>query len=72
MREYNRSIFRILIKGGRALILINVILKSYFMKKAEYADKNLIIEILATSFDTNASVNYIINRIKTEKKEYKR
>jgi ribosomal protein S18 acetylase RimI-like enzyme len=39
------------------------------MKKAEYVDKNLIIEILSTSFDTNASVNYIIKQDnKREKK----
>lgn len=39
-----------------------------FMKKAEYTDKALIVDILTKSFETNQSVNYIVkqdeNRIK--------
>ncbi len=38
------------------------------MKKAAYADKNLIIDILAKSFDANTSVNYIIKQDKKRKK----
>lgn len=38
------------------------------MKKAAYADKNLVIDILAKSFDTNASVNYIIKQDKNREK----
>lgn len=32
------------------------------MKKADYNDKNLVVDILAESFDTNQSVNYIIKQ----------
>lgn len=32
------------------------------MKRAAYSDKNMIIEILSKSFDTNQSVNYIVKR----------
>lgn len=32
------------------------------MKKADYNDKNLVVYILAESFDTNQSVNYIIKQ----------
>ena len=32
------------------------------MKKASYGEKNLIIDILTQSFDTNQSVNYIVNQ----------
>lgn len=39
------------------------------MKKASYNDKNLIVDILTKSFDTNQSVNYII---KQDKKRIKR
>lgn len=38
------------------------------MKKANYTHKNLVIEILASSFDTNASVNYIIKQDKHREK----
>ncbi|MES2329807.1 MAG: GNAT family N-acetyltransferase [Bacteroidota bacterium] len=38
------------------------------MKKAAYADKNLIIDILAKSFDANTSVNYIIKQDKKREK----
>ncbi len=34
------------------------------MKKASYGEKNLIIDILTQSFDTNQSVNYIVNQDK--------
>lgn len=34
------------------------------MKKADYKDKNLVVDILAKSFDTNQSVNYIIKQDK--------
>jgi len=39
------------------------------MKKASYEEKNLIIEILTQSFETNKSVNYIVNQ---DKKRYRR
>lgn len=32
------------------------------MKKAEYNDKNAVVEILTKSFDTNQSVNYIVKQ----------
>ena len=32
------------------------------MKKANYADKSLVVDILAKSFDSNLSVNYIIQQ----------
>ena len=32
------------------------------MKKAEYKDKDLIVEILSKSFETNQSVNYIVKQ----------
>jgi hypothetical protein len=32
------------------------------MIKAEYADKSLVVDILAKSFDTNQSVNYIVKQ----------
>lgn len=32
------------------------------MKKATYRDKDLIVDILAKSFDTNQSVNYIVKQ----------
>jgi ribosomal protein S18 acetylase RimI-like enzyme len=32
------------------------------MKKAEYKDKNLVVDILTKSFDTNQSVNYIVKQ----------
>lgn len=32
------------------------------MKKASYGEKNLIVEILTKSFETNQSVNYIVNQ----------
>lgn len=32
------------------------------MKKAEYKDKDLIVDILANSFETNQSVNYIVKQ----------
>ncbi len=32
------------------------------MRKAEYSDKNLVIDILAKSFDNNQSVNYIVKQ----------
>ncbi len=35
------------------------------MKKADYNDKNLVIDILTKSFDTNQSVNYIIKQDKS-------
>ena len=34
------------------------------MKKADYKDKNLIVDILTRSFDTNQSVNYIVKQDK--------
>jgi len=39
------------------------------MKKADYQDKNLVVDILTKSFDTNQSVNYIV---KQDKKRIKR
>jgi len=39
------------------------------MRKAEYSDKNLIVDILTDSFETNQSVNYIV---KQDKKRLKR
>jgi len=32
------------------------------MKKAEYNDKDLIVDILTKSFETNQSVNYIVKQ----------
>lgn len=32
------------------------------MQKAEYNDKDLIVDILTKSFDTNQSVNYIVKQ----------
>ena len=32
------------------------------MKKAEYSDKNLVVDILSKSFDGNQSVNYIVKQ----------
>ncbi|TQM51760.1 acetyltransferase (GNAT) family protein [Arcticibacter tournemirensis] len=40
-----------------------------FMKKAEYTDKALIVDILTKSFETNRSVNYIV---KQDEKRIKR
>lgn len=39
------------------------------MKKADYNDKNLVVDILTKSFDTNQSVNYIV---KQDQKRIKR
>lgn len=39
------------------------------MKKARYTDKNLVVDILTKSFNTNQSVNYIV---KQDKKRIKR
>lgn len=39
------------------------------MRKAEYSDKNLIVDILTDSFETNQSINYIV---KQDKKRLKR
>lgn len=39
------------------------------MKKADYNDKNLAVDILTKSFDTNQSVNYIV---KQDQKRIKR
>lgn len=38
------------------------------MKKAEYKDKSLVIDILTKSFDTNQSVNYIVKQDKHRRK----
>ena len=38
------------------------------MRKASYREKNLIIEILTQSFETNQSVNYIINQDKNRQR----
>lgn len=37
-------------------------LKLIVMKKAEYKDKDLIVDILTKSFETNQSVNYIVKQ----------
>ena len=39
------------------------------MKKADHNDKNLVVDILTKSFDTNQSVNYIV---KQDQKRVKR
>ena len=38
------------------------------MKNAEYSDKELVVDILANSFETNKSVNYIIKQDRKRKK----
>lgn len=38
------------------------------MRKAEYSDKNVVIDILTKSFDNNQSVNYIIKQDKKKEK----
>lgn len=38
------------------------------MKKAEYNDKSLVVDILTKSFDTNQSVNYIVKQDKHRRK----
>lgn len=38
------------------------------MKKAEYNDKSLVVDILTKSFDTNQSVNYIVKQDKDRRK----
>ncbi len=41
------------------------------MVKAEYNSKTLVVDILTKSFDTNQSVNYIINQDEKRKKRIK-